>query len=344
MTMIKTPEPLTETPPSPLIADKADLLSDVLSHVRLAGAMFLRGEYSAPWSLDSPDAADLVALLAPGAERLILFHIVNEGSVWVSAGGERVEAEAGDIIVLPHGHRHLMGSAEPAKPVTIAELLPPPPWEGVPYCRLDGGGQKTGIVCGYLRCEELLFNSFLRRLPPIFRVRPTPGPAKEWMQACVTYALDERMHSRQGGATLRARLPELLLMEALRLYCEQTPPDTGWLAAINDPVVGRALAFLHAEPARKWTVETLARAAATSRSVLDERFRNLLGQPPIHYLAEWRMQLAAGLLCATRLTLAAVAEQAGYGSEEAFSRAFRRYLGRSPGQWREVNGMQSAAF
>lgn len=334
--MIETPDRLIGTPGFPAERDRAALLSDVLSRVRLDGAMFLRGEYSARWAFDSPESRDLVDLLAPGAQRLVLFHIVREGQAWVGARGTRIDLEAGDVAVLPHADRHLMGSiSEPVEPVPIADLLPPPPWQGVPTCRFDGGGARTHVVCGYLRCDDLLFNSFMRRLPPVFRVRPPKGPVCDLFSACVNYAIDERAHSPRGGAPLTARMPELLLIEALRLYSEQDARDTGWLAAINDAVVSRALALLHAEPARRWTVEELARRAATSRSVLDERFRSRLGQSPMRYLAEWRIQLAADLLKDTPAKLAAIAETVGYGSEEAFSRAFQRHLGTSPAHWRK---------
>jgi AraC-like DNA-binding protein len=334
MAMIETPDLLIETPDA-TDGHRTDLLSDVLARIRLSGALFLRGEYSAPWAFDSPDSRDLIDLLAPGAQRLILFHIVREGGAWVGARGQRLDLEPGDLAVLPHADRHLMGSRpEPAEPIPIAELLPPPPWQGVPVCRFDGGGQNTGVVCGYLKCDELLFNSFMRRLPPVLRVRPPAGPISELIRACVNYALDERSHARNGGAPLTTRMPELLLIEALRLYSEDAASDTGWLAAIGDPVVGRALALLHAEPAKRWTVEALACRAASSRSVLDERFRKLLGQPPMRYLTEWRMQIAADLMKDTPAKLAAIAQAVGYGSEEAFSRAFQRHLGVSPGQWR----------
>lgn len=334
MAMIETPQVLIGTPGSVDERDRTDLLSDVLSRVRLSGAIFLRGEHSAPWAFDSPEARDLVDLLAPGAQRFVLFHVVREGRAWVSSRGERIELEPGDLAVLPHADRHLMGSVELARPIPIADLLPPVPWQGVPVCRFSGGGENTDVVCGYLKCEDLLFNSFLRRLPALFRVRPPPGPVAELIEACVSYALDESRQQRQGGVTLMARMPELLLIEALRLYSEQSAGNSGWLAAINDAVVSRALALLHAEPARKWTVEELACSAATSRSVLDERFRNLLGQSPMRYLAEWRMQLAADMLKSTSMKLAAIAQAVGYGSEEAFSRAFHRHLGTSPAQWR----------
>lgn len=339
--MTTTPDRLIEAPDRSSGPHGTDLLSDVLSRIRLSGAVFLRGEYSAPWTFDSPESRDLVDLLAPGAQRLILFHIVREGAAWVGARGERIDLEPGDLAVLPHADRHLMGSRpDKAEPIPIADLLPPPPWQGVPVCRFEGGGQTTGVVCGYLKCDELLFNSFMRRLPPVFRVRPPAGPIADMIKACINYALDERSHPRSGSAPLTTRMPELLLIEALRLYSEDAASDTGWLAAISDPVVGRALALLHAEPARQWTVEELAGCAAASRSVLDERFRRLLGQPPIRYLAEWRMQLAADLMKDTPAKLAAIAATVGYGSEEAFGRAFRRYLGISPGQWRSKLRLQ----
>ena len=336
MTMTGTPNRLIETPDLSAGPNRTALLADVLSRIKLDGAMFLRGEYSAGWAFDSPETSDLVGLLAPGAQRLILFHIVRKGRAWVSAGNLRVELEAGDVAVLPHAHRHLMGSiSKAADPIPIADILPPTPWDGVPVCRFDGGGEETEVVCGYLKSDDLLFNSFIRRLPPVFRVRPPDGPTAELIRACVNYAVDERTHSRHGGAPLTARMSELLLTEALRLYSEQDASDDGWLAAINDPLVNRALALLHAEPGRRWNVEELARRAVTSRSVLDERFRKRLGQSPMRYLAEWRIQLAADLMKNSERKLAGIAQAVGYGSEEAFSRAFQRHVGISPAHWRK---------
>ncbi|MDP2333373.1 MAG: cupin domain-containing protein [Reyranella sp.] len=220
--MTTTPDRLIEAPDRSSGPHGTDLLSDVLSRIRLSGAVFLRGEYSAPWTFDSPESRDLVDLLAPGAQRLILFHIVREGAAWVGARGERIDLEPGDLAVLPHADRHLMGSRpDKAEPIPIADLLPPPPWQGVPVCRFEGGGQTTGVVCGYLKCDELLFNSFMRRLPPVFRVRPPAGPIADMIKACINYALDERSHPRSGSAPLTTRMPELLLIEALRLYSER---------------------------------------------------------------------------------------------------------------------------
>ncbi|WP_296744512.1 AraC family transcriptional regulator [Mesorhizobium sp.] len=334
--MIGTPDTLIGQPADSRREGSKDVLLDVLSQVRLSGAVFLLGEYRAPWALDSPEAEDMAKLLATGSKRLILFHIVQEGCFRISARGIQVEGQEGDLIVLPHGDRHLMGNPALSDATPASELVPPPPWQSLPVVRIDGGGETTRLVCGYLTCDQLLFNVFLQRLPPVFCVRPRAGAATEWMQACFTYALGESVNAGQGNRLLMARLPELLFIEALRLYSEQISPDTGWLAAVGDPVLGRALGLIHAEPTKKWNNEELARCAATSRSVLDERFRKLLGQSPMRYLTEWRMQMAADLLRDRKMKLLAIAERCGYGSEEAFSRAFHRCLGVSPAQWRET--------
>jgi AraC-like DNA-binding protein len=338
MTMIETPSALTATPVRAAAATATTLLSDVLGRIRLTGALFLQGAYGAPWAFDSPGSCALVDLLAPGAERLIVFHVVRKGHLWVSASGHHVELEAGDLAILPAAHRHLMGSADAVAPVQIAELLPPTPWNGIPLLRHGGDGEVTELVCGYFRCDELLFNAFLRSLPPVIRIRPS-GSTAALLNAALSRALEDG--SGAEGATA-ARLPELLLVEALRLYSSEAPLPTGWLAATNDPVVGRALKLIHDDPLRDWTADDLARAAATSRSVLGERFRALLGQSPIHYLVEWRMQLAANLLVSTDLRLAAIAERSGYGSEAAFSRAFHRHVGMSPAQWRASEARRTA--
>jgi AraC-like DNA-binding protein len=332
MTMIETPSELI-VPPRANAVVAATLLGDVLARIRLTGALFLRSEGSAPWAMDSPGSCILAEMLSPGSERIIVFHVVRKGRLWVSAGGHHLAFEEGDLAILPASHRHVMGSPDlSAAPIQIKDLLPRRPWDTIPVLRHGGGGDPTELVCGYFRCDELLFNSFLRSLPPVIKVRPV-GTAAVLLDAALGRALEEG-----PGCSTSVRVPELLLAEALRLYSAEAAPQTGWLAATHDPVVGRALKLIHDEPLREWTVDDLARASATSRSVLGERFGALLGQSPIRYLVEWRMQLAANLLVSSDLRLAAVAEQAGYGSEAAFSRAFRRHVGMSPAHWRANRG------
>jgi AraC-like DNA-binding protein len=340
MTMIGTPDEFAGTPALSWQPSHNDLLSDVLGRVRLSGAMFLRGEYSAPWAFASPGHCDLVDLLAPEARRLLIFHVIRQGEGWIAAGGSRLAISAGDFVVLPHADPHRVGTPGFEMATPIETMLPPHPWPGIPTLRCGGGGAPLSMICGYFCCDDLLFESFLTHLPAVFKVRPT-GPAAALLEACIAYACAQS--EKPGGAALLVRVPEVLLVEALRLHAEETAATQGWLAAAVDPVVGRALRLMHEAPARDWTAAELARLANTSRSVLGERFRTLLGKSPIRYLIEWRMQLAAQLLRDSRMKLAAIAEEVGYGSEAAFSRAFARHLGTSPAQWREAGTTPAGA-
>jgi len=322
----------------------AALLSKVLEGIRLSGAMFLRGQYSAPWAFDSPEAEQLKALLSPDAERLILFHIVQKGQAWASVGNTRVELETGDVAILPYASRHLMGSIHLAqRPIPIVELLPPPPWTDVPCCAFNGGGEETEVVCGYLACDELLFNPFLRTLPSIFRVRPTQGVVSRMFRACVDFTLDATKSSGNGQAPLISRMPELLLIEALRQYANSPEAKAGWLAAAKDDVLGRAIGHLHAAPEKNWTVAQLASASHSSVATLDARFRSILRKPPMKYLTELRMQLAADALKRSQQKIAQIALAVGYSSEEGFSRAFKRAVGHSPSAWRKAKAGEAAS-
>jgi AraC-like DNA-binding protein len=328
---------MTQTPMK--LTDSPDLspLGDVLSAVRLSGAVFLRAEYSDPWAIESPPAAEMTSLFGSLARRLILFHIVAEGQCWLRLGsGAYVRAAAGEVLVLPYGDRHVMGGADGVPPAHITALLPTPPWKQFPVIRHGGGGTATTIICGYLHCADPVFDPLVKALPPLFSVRPPPGPTATWVAASIQYALDASAARRPANVGVSVRLPELLFSEVLRLYLESSPvPRSGWLAALRDPVTGPALTELHADPARRWTVDELARYAACSRSTLTERFSRLLGRAPMQYLRDWRLQLAASLLRETRQAVSVIAHQVGYESEEAFNRAFRRAIGSPPAQWRQ---------
>ena len=326
--MTGTPELVTKTP------DTGALIEEALGMVHLSSAVFLRAEFSAPWAFSSLGPRECVQALCPEAERLVLFHVVLEGRCQVRLeSGEEASVGPGEAVVLPYGDRHVMGQPVGTQPVPIATLLPPLPWRTFPVVRHGGGGPPTRILCGYLHCEDLLFHPLLKALPPLIHVRPSTASAADWLRASARYALEEVTSRLAAG--LGARLPELLLVESIRQYVAALPPArTGWLAALRDPVVGSALVLLHASPAESWTVARLARRVATSRSVLGERFTALLGQPPMRYLGQWRLQLAAHLLRTTAQTLPAIAGRVGYESEAAFSRAFKRSLGRPPASFR----------
>ena len=211
-----------------------------------------------------------------------------------------------------------------------------PPWSVLPVIRHGGGGERTDIVCGYLHSDRPVVRSAMRVFPPAFVVRVPPGPASGWIQASIAYALEGGPPSNASTSVISTRLPELVLIEVLRLHLATAPAaDHGWLAALHDPVLAPALAQLHREPERRWTVAELAAAVAVSRSLLDERFRQVLGRSPIKYLTEWRMHLAEELLATTETWASSRSrDRVGYDSEEAFSRAFKRAHGLSPSHWR----------
>jgi AraC-like DNA-binding protein len=205
----------------------------------------------------------------------------------------------------------------------------------MPVVRHGGGGAPTRILCGYLHCVDLLFNPLLRALPRLIHIRPGSQQAAEWRQSTLRYATEQARLGRGADRGLLARLPELVLVDCLRQYAQELPAGQGgWLSALRDPVLSRALVLLHARPAAAWTVDLLAQRAAVSRTVLADRFAQVLGVSPMRYLAQWRMQLAANLLRdEPQLGLAGVADRVGYESEAAFSRAFKRHLGIAPGSW-----------
>jgi len=321
--------------------DAASVLDSAVSGVRVHGAIFLRAEYSESWAYESMTTRDVTDLLAPGEERVVLFHVVADGACWIETEpGERLWAGPGDVIVLPYGDRHRMGGRTEAVPVPIRSILQPPPWPTMPVLRHGDGGPTTNVVCGYLASHDPLFDPRMRALPPVFVVTPPAGPAGDWVRASIDFALGQTSQGADGRYSAPPRLPELLLAEVLRLHLASAPSgEHGLLRALRDPVLAPALAAVHGDPARHWTVAELAGHAHVSVSVLDERFRQVLSVPPIRYLFQWRMHVARGLLAHGRadggLGVAAVAHRVGYDSEEAFSRAFKREHGTGPRAWRE---------
>ncbi len=324
-------------------ADGSAVLHEALGRIRLSGAIFFHSVFTEPYAIDATPN-QVAALLHPGAERLVLFHIVADGHVWITdVRGDRHFAAAGDVVVLPYGDDHRFSSDAPAEPIQMLTLFDPPPWQQMPFLRYGGVGEPTGIVCGYLVSDDPLFDPRLQVFPPAFVVRPADDALGQWVRASVEYALVETGRSGDGrstGATVVAtRLPELVVIEVLKEYLDALPAmREGWLAALRDPVLAPALALLHEAPGRRWTVSEIAGEVAVSRSVLDERFRNVLGRSPIRYLAEWRMHLARELLSGTDVTVFAIARRVGYDSEEAFSRAFKRAHGAPPTHWRAERG------
>jgi len=312
-----------------------DALSEILRVVHLTGAIFIHARFTAPWCYQSPCADSVAPLLESGAERVMIFHLVTEGECVVELDSQPpMRLDAGDVIVLPHGDAHQIGSTPgltPASGVRLDAVLLRRPRQ----LNYGGGGPATRIVCGYLACDTRLARMLLTGLPSLLRVNLRGSNAGAWLETLVRYALAEARSPRPGGAGVLAKLAELLFIEVLRLYMsEQSAGRTGCLAGASDRIVGPALSALHSRPAHAWTLEALAREVGTSRSVLAERFHHLAGSTPMQYLTQWRMLLAANLLRRSSATLTRIAEDVGYRTDTAFSRAFRREFGSPPAAWR----------
>jgi AraC-like DNA-binding protein len=309
-----------------------DPLSDVLRAVRLNGAFFYRVEASAPWSVVAVAARELVPRVMPEAEHLIAYHILVTGSCWGGLEGEsQVHMEPGDVIVFPHGDAHVMSSAEGPHDDEKKTDGSPDRYAGTVYLGTSSR-RDTSFVCGFLGCDVRPYNPLLASLPRRMHV---PGVAGGWLSQFPREVVAESQTGRAGSETMLTRMAELMFVEVVRRHLEQLPPQqTGWLAGLSDPVVGAALAALHERPAHPWTLADLASAVASSRTVLAERFSHVVGVPPMQYLTQWRLQLAAEKLSGGSAKVATIGVQVGYESEAAFSRAFKRATGLSPTAWR----------
>ena len=333
-----------------------DTLSDLLRAVRLRGALFFYVEGAHPWVAETPNQREVIPAILPGVDHMMEFHGVARGSCWAAIAGETpVRLDEGDLVIFPQGDAHVMSSAPGLRAKNVDPgvfFTPRPPQlpfalnmndEGDMTALLDGGGRdKTTIVCGFLGCDARPFNPLLAALPRIIQMR---GLAQEssWVGTFLRSVVEESNRKRPGGEAVLERMSEMLFVEVLRRYVDSMPADaTGWLAGMRDASVGRALAVMHDRPAHAWTIERLGEAVGLSRSSLHERFVHFIGQPPMQYLAAWRMQLAAASLRDTDAKVIEVALHVGYENEAAFSRAFRRAVGESPAAWRRERRARAA--
>jgi AraC-like DNA-binding protein len=313
----------------------ADPLADVLTSVRLSGSVFFRVECAPPWVAEAPASSAIAGQVMPGADHVIEFHALTRGRCLAGIVGEApVELEAGDVICFPHGDPHVLASAPGLRAAPDLSSYTRP--QGAPFLvRYGRGPTEVELVCGFLGCDARPFNPLLAALPRVLRASDRDGPRRGWLGRFVEAAEAESRRPGPGGESMLSRISELMFVELVRRHVETLPPNrSGWLAGLCDPHVGRALAALHASPAEPWTVDRVARAAGLARSSLAERFAALIGEPPMQYLARWRMQLAAGLLATTRDGVGAIGARVGYASEAAFNRAFKRSVGVPPATWR----------
>src|SRR5262245_55489286 len=337
--MLGPPGDMTETP---YFGKKGgmDALSDVLRVAHLTGGVFLHANFFEPWCIQARVPREHCGPALGSGSHLIIYHYVVEGEVHV-----RVECAEngfvigdGEVVLLPRNDPHLMGSDLSLPPVLGRDIVQPPKDGGLFSIHHGGNGRRTRMICGFLGCAGGDINPVIATLHALLKMRVNDGVSAEWIRSTFQFAAQEVAAGRPGSETVLAKLSELLFVETVRCHAESLPEgQTGWLAGLREPHVAKALALLHRDITRDWTVDELGREVGLSRSALADRFLRLIGLPPMHYLANWRMQVAAERLRNTSASLAQVAEAVGYESEAAFSRAFKKIFGMAPATWRRTN-------
>jgi AraC-like DNA-binding protein len=313
-----------------------DPLSEVLRSVRLTGGIFLDAHFTAPWCVHTKILAEDCGSFLVKPPLLIAYHFVIVGKFLLSLEGEpTVEVRAGEIVLLPRNDVHTLASTSGLAPTSARHLIQPSADGGLAQIWHGGGGEAAHLVCGFLGSEES-YNPLIATLPRVLKLDVREGASRDWVEASVRYAASELTAGRFASSGLMSRLSELLFVEAMRQYSVTfTDQDAGWLKGVADPQIGRALAAIHHNISSPWSADSLAREVSMSRSAFVERFTTLIGMPPIRYLTLWRLQAAKLGLRESRKTMAQLAQEVGYGSEEAFSRAFKRKFGLSPARWRD---------
>jgi AraC-like DNA-binding protein len=335
-----------------LTAVTHDTLSDVLRTVRLRTAVFYYVSCDGNWVAEAPTSRDIATAVMPECEHVMEYHVLTSGECWAGLVGEQpVKMKRGDIVLLAQGDAHVISSAPGLRTAPDVNSYFELGRTDRPFrIHYDGSTAATvdfaarpmapsaaasaaTFVCGFIGCDLKPFNPLIATLPRLLHL-PAEGRSA-LSEQFATFAAAESAARRPGSEALLERLSETMFVDAIRRHAEHLPADTtGWLAGLRDRYVGRALALLHERPAAPWTIDDLSSQVGLSRSALHERFVSLIGQPPMQYLANWRMQLASRLLLEGRSTVATVAVDVGYDSEAAFARAFKRLVGMPPAAWR----------
>lgn len=319
----------------------ADPLSDVLKTVRLTGAVFFEIAGQGPWAVASPPRDLILPKILPGADHLIAYHVVTAGRCFATAaGGQPMPLSAGEVVVFTQGQPHIM-SSQPGMHADLptSDVLEVATAGRKPFRINYGDGPASAkLVCGYFACDARPFNPLLDSLPSMFKAGDAHNEGVGWIVDFIRIAVAEAAENHAGRESVLTKLSELMFVDVLRRYLAAIPSEqVGWLAGLRDPMIARTLSLMHGKPAHNWTIEELAKQAGLSRSVMAERFTQLVELPPMHYLAKWRMQIASELLTSSNANIARIAAETGYGSEESFSRAFKKMVGVAPSVWRRRN-------
>lgn len=317
------------------MAPVMDAAFDLLQATRLSGGVFLDAEFTAPWCMNSGVTASECEQFGLAAASIISYHYICEGRMILELDNhDPVAVEHGEIVLLPHNEPHRVCS-EPGLPAVDPDPLVPGPGGELARIVYGGGGARTRMLCGFL-ANELHSDPIIQVLPRVLKVRVADASAGAWIESSMRFGAQELASGSARSPALLGKLAELLFVEAVRRYLATLPPgQTGWRAGIADPVVGRALALLHRQLDRRWTAEDLSRGAGLSRSAFADRFTRIMGETPMRYLARQRLQRAAKRLQEPGASVARIAFEAGYESEAAFNRAFKRSFGTPPAAWRD---------
>lgn len=304
-------------PPSP-----SDPLGEALHSLRMSGAFYCRSELTAPWGLTLPALPDY-----------LWFHVVTSGSFWLNDGaGELTELRGGDLALVTHGAGHTLQSDPRAPAPGILDLHREEISDRFEVLRHGGDGPLTRLMCGAVRFDHPAARHLVDLLPELIHIEAGSAPELVWIQTTLSLIAAETQHPRAGGEAVITRLADILVIQAIRAWMETDPrAQAGWLGALRDEQIGRALALIHNDPARAWTVAALADELAMSRSAFAARFTELVGEPAMQYVTRWRMRVAINALRDERATVAELANRLGYRSEAAFARAFKRVIGAAPG-------------
>lgn len=321
-----------------------DALSELLRVVKLSGAMFYKSGCTAPWCFDAPPSTAFLPYVKADATHVIEFHHITQGTAYVRVGTETTPLAAGDVVMIPHGDEHRMGNGHGGQVLAGSDALPALMSGRIALGEFGGGGEYTGLVCGYLACDAELIKPVLTGLPRVVRVNIRTDESGAWLENTLMHAVSQAMAAAPGSHVIIAHMAEVLFAEVLRRYLLGLPAGrTGWLAGAGDPAVGRALAVIHRRPGDEWTLELLAKEVGLSRSALNEKFTRFIGQAPMTYLTDWRLELGAEALRATSRSVQQVAVEVGYDSEAAFNRAFKRKFDLPPAKYRREARARTAA-
>lgn len=323
--------------PEVRIEKPMDALSEILAAVKTEAALFYDAEFTAPWGFRSPSTSELTDHFGKNTRHVITYHLLTEGEAQAELenGTEGANLTPGDIVIFPHGDAHIIRNGMPPLVIDNGQHLDEILAHGIYRGRGGGGGAKTRFVCGYMEFDRELGRGFLSGLPPILKVNIRHDRGGQWLENSIRFSAQEAAAEHAGGEAVLAKLAEAVFTETMRRYMAQLPAEhTGWLAGARDPYVGEALALLHRSPEHRWTIAELAQKVGLSRSVLAERFRYFLGDPPMTYLARWRLRRAAERLRSTSHGVGQIAIEVGYESEPAFNRAFKREFGLPPARYR----------